>query len=152
MSENIVGAGSDPATPVNTPVSSEVEKIELLEEVLRVAKRTVERGHVRVSVLTDTTEQQVLETLHSRRIGVERVAVGRQLAAGETAPQSRIEGNLLIVPMVEEILVVEKRLVLREELHIQIAWDQQKVEQTVSLRRQRAEVEELRDQAGELVR
>jgi stress response protein YsnF len=36
----------------------------------------------------------------------------------ETAPEIRTEGDVTILPVVEEVLVVEKRLVLKEELHI----------------------------------
>lgn len=34
------------------------------------------------------------------------------------APEIRTEGDVTIVPVLEEVLVVEKRLVLKEELHI----------------------------------
>ncbi len=53
----------------------------------------------------------------------------------------RQEGDLLIVPVVEEVLVVEKRLVLKEELHIRRRVETESVEVPVELRRQRAEVE-----------
>ena len=36
----------------------------------------------------------------------------------DVAPKIRIEGDLTIVPVLEEILVVEKRLILKEEVHI----------------------------------
>jgi stress response protein YsnF len=36
----------------------------------------------------------------------------------ETAPEIRTESDVTILPVVEEVLVVEKRLVLKEELHI----------------------------------
>jgi len=123
--------------------TTETQAIELLEEALRVAKRTVERGRVRVSVLTETEQRQVRETLRSSRVEVEHVAVGRRLEAGEAMPQSRTENDVLIIPVVEEMLVMEKRLVIVEEMHIRIVQDQEKVEQAVPLRRQRAVVERL---------
>ena len=127
----------DPAEQVTT----ETQTIELLEETLRVAKRTVERGRVRVSVLTETEQRQVRETLRSSRVEVEHVAVGRRLEAGEAMPQSRTENDVLIIPVVEEMLVMEKRLVVVEEMHIRIVQSQEAIEQAVPLRRQRAEVE-----------
>jgi hypothetical protein len=36
----------------------------------------------------------------------------------ETAPEIRTEGDVTIAPVVEKVFVVEKRLVLEEELHI----------------------------------
>jgi stress response protein YsnF len=55
----------------------------------------------------------------------------------------RNEDGVVIVPVFEEVLVVEKRLVLREEIRLRIAVSADPAEQTVSLRRQRVEVERL---------
>ncbi len=46
---------------------------------------------------------------------VERVQVKRML---DQPAEIRQEGDTLIIPLMEEVLVVEKRLMLREELHI----------------------------------
>ena len=131
-------------------VTTESQTIELLEEVLRVAKRTVEHGRVRVSVLTETEERQVRETLRSSRVEVEHVSVGRRLEAGEAMPQARTENDVLIIPVVEEVLVMEKRLVVVEEMHIRIIQSQEEVEQAVPLRRQRAVVERMAPDGGDL--
>ncbi|MGI4953337.1 MAG: YsnF/AvaK domain-containing protein [Janthinobacterium lividum] len=121
--------------------STSVETIELLEEILHVSKRTVETGRVKVSVLTETEQRLVTETLHSRHVEVERHTLGRQLQPGETMPASRLEGDLLIVPIVEEVLVVEKRLVLTEELRIRVVRHDEPVTRTIPLRRQKAVIE-----------
>jgi stress response protein YsnF len=55
----------------------------------------------------------------------------------------RNEDGVVIVPVFEEVLVIEKRLVLREEIRLRIAVSADPAEQTVSLRRQRVEVERL---------
>jgi len=116
----------------------------LLEEALLVGKRRVETGRVRVSVATDTEERLVRETLRTERAEVERVAVGRELADGEGAPAIRQEEDgTVVVPVLEEILVVERRLVLREEIRLRLVTIDETVEQPVTLRRQRAEVERL---------
>ncbi len=49
----------------------------------------------------------------------------------------------VVVPVLEEVLVVERRLVLREEIRLRLAAIDETVEQPVTLRRQRAEVERL---------
>ncbi len=46
---------------------------------------------------------------------VERVQVNRML---DQPAEMRQDGDTLIIPLMEEVLVVEKRLMLREELHI----------------------------------
>ena len=116
----------------------------LVEEALRVGKRVVETGRVRVSVATDTEERLVREVLRTERADVERVAVGRELAEGEPAPAvRREEDGTVVVPVLEEVLVVERRLVLREEVRLRLVAAEEAVEQPMTLRRQRAEVERL---------
>jgi uncharacterized protein (TIGR02271 family) len=124
--------------------STEEVVLPLIEEALRVGKRRVETGRVRVSVATDAEERLVRETLRTERVEVERVAVGRELAAGEPAPLvRRDEDGTLVVPVLEEVLVIERRLVLREEIRLRTIAAEDTVEQLVTLRRQRAEVERL---------
>ena len=116
----------------------------LVEEALRVGKRRVETGRVRVSVSTDIEEQVVRETLRSERAEFERVPIDRELAVGEPAPAMRQEPDgTVVVPVVEEILVVEKRLVLREEIRMRLVAVDEAVEQPVTVRKQRASVERL---------
>jgi uncharacterized protein (TIGR02271 family) len=122
----------------------------LLEEALRVGKRRVETGRVRVSVNTEIAEQVVRETLRSERAEVERVPVGRELADGEPAPALRQEQDgTVVLPVLEEVLVVERRLVLREEIRIRLVAVDETVEQPVTVRRQRASVERLPPLAAE---
>jgi uncharacterized protein (TIGR02271 family) len=116
----------------------------LVEEALRVGKRQVETGRVRVSVNTDIEEQVVRETLRSERTEIERVPIGRELAEGEPAPAMRQEPDgTVVVPVMEEILVVERRLVLREEIRMRLVAVDEAVEQSVTVRKQRASVERL---------
>ncbi len=70
---------------------------------------------------------------------MERVPVGRVV---QEAPQTRQEGDTLIVPVLEEVLVVEKRLVLKEELHIRKRSSERVEQQTVRLRSENVEIEQ----------
>ncbi len=116
----------------------------LVEEALRVGKRRVETGRVRVSVNTEVEDRVVRETLRSERAEMERVPVGRELAEGEPAPAVRQEPDgTVVVPVLEEVLVVERRLVLREEIRMRLVAVEEAVEQPVAVRRQRASVERL---------
>ena len=91
------------------------QKIELVEERLSVDVRPVEKGRVRVDVKVRTDEHVVEQDLERQEVTVERVPIDRVV---EVKPEIRHEGDTMIVPLVEEVLVVEKRLILREELHI----------------------------------
>jgi stress response protein YsnF len=115
--------------------------IPVAEETIAISKRQVEVGQVRVSLTTDVEQMVARETLRGRRVEVERVAVGRTLAEGETPPQTREEGDTLIIPVVEEMAVVVKRLVLREEVRLRFVQTDVPFEQEVGVRRQRATVE-----------
>ena len=119
--------------------------IPLVEETLLLGKRQVESGHVRVSLTTELVEEVLRGTLHSRRAEVERRPVGRVVTE---APSVRQEGDVMIIPVVEEMLVVEKRLVLREEIHVRMVSEDRMVEQTATRRVQHAAVERVLPAAG----
>src|SRR3954465_9597176 len=97
--------------------TSDEAVIPVVEETARIDKRAVETGRVRVSTHTDTVEQVLRETLRGEAVGVTRVPIDRVIAEGEAAPQVRDEGGVTIIPVLEEVLVVEKRLILKEEVH-----------------------------------
>jgi len=112
--------------------------IPLVEEEVRIDKLSVVTGKVRVRTVTDTVEEMARATLEGREVEVVRVPIDREVDA---APAVRTEGDVVIVPVVEEILVVEKRLVLKEELRLQPRKTEETVEVPVTLRKQRAVVE-----------
>ena len=112
--------------------------IPIAEEQVAVGKRVVETGGVRITKTVSERTETADVPLISDRVEVERVAVNRVL---ETAPEVRREGETLIVPILEEVLVVEKRLMLREELHIRMRREETRQPQQVVLRREDAQIE-----------
>jgi uncharacterized protein (TIGR02271 family) len=119
-------------------VSEEV--IPLVEETAMVGKRQVVTGRVRVQTVTDTVEELAHADVQRETVEVARVPVGRVV---EAAPEIRTEGDVTIVPVLEEVLVVEKRLVLKEEVHIRRRVATETVEVPVTLRKQRTIVERI---------
>ena len=59
----------------------------------------------------------------------------------ETAPQIRYDGDTMIVPVVREVVVVEKRLLLVEEVHVTKTTVTNEAEKSVPLRREEIFVE-----------
>ncbi|WP_338105552.1 YsnF/AvaK domain-containing protein [Microvirga tunisiensis] len=112
--------------------------VPVVEESAIIGKRQVVTGHVRVRTVTDTVEELAHASVQREDIEVTRVPIDRVV---ETAPEIRTEGDVTIVPVLEEVLVVEKRLVLKEELHIRRRVETETVEVPVTLRKQRAVVE-----------
>jgi uncharacterized protein (TIGR02271 family) len=119
-------------------VSEEV--IPLVEETATVGKRQVVSGRMRVQTVTDTVEELAHAELQQETVEVTRVPIDSIV---ETAPEIRTEGELTIVPVLEEVLVVEKRLVLKEELHIRRRATTETMEVPITLRKQRAVVERI---------
>jgi uncharacterized protein (TIGR02271 family) len=119
-------------------VASSNETVPIVEEDLRVGKRAVTTGRVRIRSVTDNVEEIARATLDEEMVEVTRVPIGREI---EAAPAVRTEDGVVIVPIIEEVLIVEKRLVLKEELHIRRTVAHEEVEIPVTLRKQRAVIE-----------
>jgi uncharacterized protein (TIGR02271 family) len=113
------------------------EMIPLAEERIEVAKREVERGRVVVRKHVDTREEIAEAVLHQDELSVERVPVWMPVDA---PPPVREEGDVLIVPVLEEQLVIQTRLILKEELRITRRRREERFRQPVRLRAERAEV------------
>ena len=114
------------------------EQLSLIEEQLVVDKLTVSDGRVRVSTKTAFVTEIAEARLDSENVEVTRVPIGREV---QEAPSVRTDGDVTIVPVMEEILVVEKRLMLVEEIHIRRVATTEDVSIPVELRKQRATVE-----------
>jgi len=112
--------------------------IPVVEETVRVDKREVVSGKVHVRTFVESVEQVVRETLTDETVEVTRVPIDRRI---EQVPEVRTENGVTIVPILEERLVVEKQLFLKEELHIRRDVKSETVEVPVTLRRERAVVE-----------
>src|SRR6516165_5917731 len=89
--------------------------LRLLAEEVRVAKGTRETGRVRVSTRTREREALIDEDLACERVEIETVPMGVRIDA---MPEPRQEGDTTIIPVVEEVLFVERQLVLKEEVRI----------------------------------
>ena len=118
-------------------VRENVAALDLLAEQVNVSRRIIVGDTVRVSTTTHVREQQIVEMLARETIDIERVAIGRIV---ETTPDIRQEGDVTIVPVMEEVLVLERRLVLMEEVRIRRVRTLETHCETVQLRHQAATV------------
>ncbi len=89
--------------------------IPVIQEDVHVGIRTVERGGVRVNKRVEEREEVVEQPVFREEVSVERTTIGRPI---DGVIGTRQEGDTLIIPVLEEMLVVEKRLVLKEEIRI----------------------------------
>ncbi|AXA91787.1 YsnF/AvaK domain-containing protein [Massilia sp. YMA4] len=127
-------AHSQPDGTVTVPVS---------QEEVAITTRVVDTGRgVRVSKTVTEQPEEVREILWQDSMDVRRVPVDKVVAQ---APPSRYEGDTLVVPVLEEILVVQKRYRIKEELHITRVRKQHEHRETVPLRVEDVRVEAFDD-------
>lgn len=118
------------------------------QEQLHLDVRTVDTGRgVRVRKTVGEHEQRIEETLMHDQVDVRHVPVDKIVALSE-APASRYEGDTFIVPILEEILVVEKRLRIKEEIHITRSKRPQRFSETVPLKSETVSVERFDEGPG----
>ncbi len=92
--------------------------VPLHREELRVGTRVVDTGRgVRIHKTVSEHPHRVDEPLLYDELDVRHVIVDKIVPLSE-APAARQEGDTLIVPVVEEVLVTERRLRIKEEVHI----------------------------------
>ena len=91
------------------------DSVSVLEETVRIDKTARESDRVWIKTSVQERTELVDLELRTGEALIERVPINRIV---EVAPGIREEGDIIIVPLLEEIVVVEKKLVLREEIHI----------------------------------
>jgi len=117
--------------------SADGPTLTLRAEELAVTKEAVETDRLRVSKHTHTRIVAVDEDLLRNTAEIETVPIGRQISE---MPSLRHEGETIIIPIVEEVIHVERRLVLKEEIRITQRKITEKFHDDVTLRYQEAVV------------
>lgn len=125
--------------------SGEGGVLPVIQEELEIGRRRVQTGAVRVRKIVRDEQVEVPGELLAERVTTERVPVGRVV---QLRPLVREEGDTVIVPVVEERLVVRTELVLVEELRITRHRDVRDGGQVVPVRHEQAVVERLDPETG----
>ena len=127
--------------------------IPLYAEDISVSRRVIPKSRVQVSTATRLEDAIVDELLAREEVVIERIAIDKRIDA---MPPVREEGSTIIIPVVEEVLVVERRLILKEEVHVRRVRRTERHQERVTLRKQEAFVTrypvEKKAAAGWLVR
>ena len=111
--------------------------IPVVEEQVRVEKKEQESGRVVVQISPKTRTETVDVSLNEEQIEVERVRVDRLVDGPVPVRQ---EGDVTIVPVLEEVLVVEKRLRVKEEIRLIRKKARRRETQRVLLRSEEAQI------------
>jgi uncharacterized protein (TIGR02271 family) len=121
--------------------------IPVIAEELIISKRQVPTGGMRVSKTIQQHDEIVSMPVSRERVDIRRVIINRDV---DGPVPIRHDGNTIIVPVVEEVLIVEKQLRLKEELHITRRTIEEQIEQPVTLQREQVTIERV-DAEGQTV-
>ncbi len=111
--------------------------VPVLREELEVHK-AVHTTTVRIQKIIREVEEAISEALAAETLYIQRISIDR---AVEIAPPVRTEGDVTIIPVVKEVLVVTKQLRLVEELRITRRRSVVDHQQTITLRAEELIVE-----------
>src|SRR3954469_17174351 len=113
--------------------------VPVTEEQVEVHREVVDTGRtLRLRKQVEEVPAQVREPVTREVVDVQRVPVGRVIDA---SPAVRHEGDVMVVPVVQERLVTRKELVLVEKIRITRRLEVAQAEAKVVLRRERVVVE-----------
>jgi uncharacterized protein (TIGR02271 family) len=118
--------------PVGGGTAPEGDVLPVIREELAVARETVTTGAVEVRVAQRESVSRIELEATTDRVEVERVPIGRQV---DRAEPPRQEGDDFIVPVYEEVVHVERRLVLKEEIRLRRRQETRQWQEQVVLRR-----------------
>lgn len=121
---------ADPVDEANVPI---------VEEQLSIGKRMREGRTVTVTNRPVKFQETVSVPLRKEHVEVERFAIGRVV---DRIPDVREEDGLTIIPVVEERLIIQRELVLVEEVHLRRISETVQEEHTFDLRRTAVDIDE----------
>ena len=124
--------------PREEPAETIYAVVPVLAEDLEVQKRLVETGKVRVTKVVHERETVVDEPLWRDHVAISRVPMQRVV---DGPVPVREENGTTIISVVEEVLVVEKRWMLREEIHIRKRRTETHQPQQITLRSEEVQIE-----------
>jgi len=123
--------------------------VPVIQEEAWVEKRIVDTGRgVRIHKTVAEHPVRIDERLLRDDVEVSHVPVDR-IVPLDQAPVTRYEGDTLVVPILEEVLVVERRLRIKEELRITRNRREEHHAETVLLKAEQVSVERF-DEHGDM--
>jgi uncharacterized protein (TIGR02271 family) len=129
-----------------TSAQADELRLPLHEERLHVETRPVDLGEIRIHKTVEEAEEVRRGPLNFEEVQIERVKVNRPVEAPEDQHQ---DGEWLVIPIMEEVLVVKKQLVVTEEIRIRKQRVAREHEVRETVRRERATVEDTRTGAND---
>ncbi|MDQ2775990.1 MAG: YsnF/AvaK domain-containing protein [Acidobacteriota bacterium] len=121
--------------------------VPVVSEELHADAIPVETGSVRVVKRVEGHDEVLQQELHKGRVEVRRIKTNRVVDGPQ---QVQRNGKTMVIPVVSEVLLVQKQWVVTEEIHITQIEERETVEQKVTVNREVAEIERV-DENGQVV-
>ncbi|MBF8964538.1 YsnF/AvaK domain-containing protein [Pontibacter sp. FD36] len=132
----------------NLDVDIEYSKtIPVIEEQVRVDTEVRETGNVHIAKEVHREDVDLDLPIIHEEAEIERVEINQYVDT--PPPPVRYEGDKMIIPVLKEVLVVEKRLLVVEEIHVTKRRTEEHDKQHVELRREEIRVERKRNNPNE---
>jgi uncharacterized protein (TIGR02271 family) len=112
--------------------------IPVAREDAAITRERVETGVVRVRKIVHERTELIDEPMLHDEVDIEHVAINRVVAAPEPP---REEGDVLVIPVYEEVVTVQRQWVLKEEVRLRRREVQTRHREQVVLRGEEAVVE-----------
>lgn len=142
MTDSSVPHSSQPTEPTASRLGAENRAplvLPVVEEQVVIGREVIENGRVRIRKVVTEQPQAVEVMLQRDEVQVERIAINQFVADDAPLPESRQQGDTLIIPVLREVVVT--RVLLVEELHIRKQVIEDAHHSTVQLRREQIEIE-----------
>lgn len=124
----------------------ENKTIPVIEEKLNVGKRTIETGRFHISKKVFEEEASEDVSVVEENINVERREINQYVDS--PPPAVREDGDTTIISVLKEVLVVEKKIMLVEELHITKHKTENSVPVKETLRKEEVKITKSEDGTG----
>jgi len=140
-----MGKTQQQSAPANAESAGIV--VPVLEEDVIAGAKPVKTGAVRVEKHVEKRVRKIETPLLHENVEIRRVPVNRVVTE---IPGIHKQGETIVIPVVEEEMVISKRLVVREEIHLIRHRTKDRVSKEVTLNRESATVHRL-DADGRII-
>jgi uncharacterized protein (TIGR02271 family) len=130
----------DNASRNTRTVSHQSKSIPVVQENVVVDKQVIDNGRVNFKKDIDQEEKVIEARASHDEVTVQRVRIDKVVDA--PPPAVRYEGNKMIISVLKEEIVVQKRLILVEELHVTKQTVTQKVRRPITVKKERVTVKQ----------
>lgn len=126
-------------TDPDEPESEKDLVIPVVAEQLHVDTVSVPAGGVRIIKRVVEDQVEINENLRQQHAEIEHVPIGRFVDGPQ--PIRQTQSGVTVIPVVEEQIVVERRWLLKEEIHVRQTVSSKEHREKIPVRREKVDIE-----------